>query len=106
MPVPEAVVTVRWPDGRVEDCWSPSLVVHDHLEAGRRYPVADFVARCVAAMDEADRRVRARYGFACTGAAATVASVGASASRHRADAEVEVVRVHPPLPADVGRGRT
>ncbi len=91
---------MRWPDGRVEECWSPSLVVHDHLEAGRRYTVADFVDRCTAAMAEADRRVRARYGFACTGAAATVEAVGASASRHAADAEVEVLRVHPPLPGE------
>lgn len=96
--MPEATVTVRWPDGRVEECWSPSLVVHDHLEAGRRYAVADFVDRCTTAMAEADRRVRARYGFACTGAAATTEAVGASASRHPADAEVEVLRVHPPLP--------
>ena len=35
--MPEMTFTVRWPDGRVEDCYSPSLVVHDHLQPGRRY---------------------------------------------------------------------
>jgi uncharacterized repeat protein (TIGR04042 family) len=95
-------VRVRWPDGRVEEHWSPSLVVHDHLSAGERYRVDDFVARCLAAMTEADRRVRARYGFACTGAAATVEAVGTSAERHRPDDVVEVLSVEPPLPPAEG----
>jgi hypothetical protein len=46
--------------------------------------------------------VRARYGFACTGAAATVEAVGTSAERHRPDDVVEVLSVEPPLPPAEG----
>ncbi|MEJ5913633.1 MSMEG_0570 family nitrogen starvation response protein [Pseudokineococcus sp. 1T1Z-3] len=99
--MPEARVRLRWPDGGEETCWSPSLVVHDHLTAGESYPVADVVARVRAAMDEADARVRARYGMACTGAAATAQGVAERAAGLRGEAAtglVEVLSVEPPLP--------
>jgi uncharacterized repeat protein (TIGR04042 family) len=95
--VPEARFVVRWPDGAQEEYWSPSLVVHDHLAAGR-YRVDDVVARTGAAMDEASDRVRARYGTACTSAAATAAAVRSRAAGHDGDALVEVLSVLPPLP--------
>lgn len=96
--MPEMTFTVRWPDGRVEDCYSPSLVVHDHLEAGARYTVGDFTARAVAALSLASERVRARYGFACTSAAASVERIQQSAAAYPTTGTVEVLSLHPPLP--------
>lgn len=90
--------TVRWPDGVVEDCYSPSLVVHDHLRPGARYTVADFLARSESAMEVASERVRARYGFACTSAAATSARLRTAASAFDPEQQVEVLRMEPPLP--------
>lgn len=63
-------VTVQWPDGTFEQCYSPSLVMHDHLSTGESYPLLDFVRRATTALDEASRRVQEKYGFACTSAAA------------------------------------
>lgn len=97
--MPELTFTLRWPDGRQADYYSPSLVVHDHLVTGGHYPVADLAARCSTAMREASDRVRAKYGFACTSAAETDAAVRADAARYSPDATVEVVRLWPPLPA-------
>lgn len=88
---------VRWPDGAVENCYSPSLVMHDHLTAGQSYSVAEFVDRSTAALSEASDRVRAKYGFACTSAAATTHQITTSASRYPSDAHVDVVSMHPPL---------
>lgn len=82
--------SVRWPDGEVQSLYSPSLVVTDHLSVGDTYPVADFVARTRTAMRIADERVRARYGFSCAGAAATLAEVERAAARHPSDAAVTV----------------
>lgn len=98
--MPEMTFTVRWPDGTVEDCSSPSLVVHDHLAERETYTVADFVGRAAAALKEAGERVRARYGFACTSAAATSAQVRRTASAFSPDQHVQVLRLHPPLPAN------
>ncbi|WP_354438358.1 MSMEG_0570 family nitrogen starvation response protein [Marmoricola sp. OAE513] len=90
--------TVRWPDGSVEECYSPSLVVHDHLEEGATYAVEDFVSRTVTALDLASARVREKFGFACTSAAATSEQVVRSAAFFSPDQPVRVLRMHPPLP--------
>lgn len=101
--MPELTFTLRWPDGRQAAYYSPSLVVHDHLTVGASYPVADVVRRCSAAMGEAAERVRAKYGFVCTSALETDAAVREAAARYAPDALVEVVLLHPPLPATTSR---
>ncbi|QDQ95285.1 MSMEG_0570 family nitrogen starvation response protein [Rhodococcus sp. WB9] len=66
--MPEMMFTVRWPDGSTQSCYSPSLVMHDHLVAGEDYTVADFLARTTTALTEASERVRAKFGMYCTSA--------------------------------------
>lgn len=96
--MPEMTFTVRWPDGRVEECYSPSLVVHDHLEPGTTYTVADFTGRATVALQTASDRVREKLGWACTSAAATQEQIAGSAASYGADELVEVLRLWPPLP--------
>lgn len=93
--MPEMTFDVRWPDGVAQQCYSPSLVVHDHLVAGSAYTVADFVARTDRAMAQASDRVRAKFGFACTSAAATAEAVQLAAARYAPDAEVRVLGMDP-----------
>ena len=97
--MPEMTFTVRWPDGAVHHCYSPSLVMHEHLDIGARYSVVDFRARATAALEEAAERVRARYGFACTSAAATAEDITRTATRFDDHSIVEVIDMQPPLPA-------
>ena len=66
--MPEMHFRVRWPHGLVQDCYSPSYVIEEHLAAGESYPVPAFVERVRAALEIASERVRARYGFACSSA--------------------------------------
>ena len=40
--MPEMRFHIRWPDGAVETCYSPSLVVKDFFSPGESYPLADF----------------------------------------------------------------
>jgi uncharacterized repeat protein (TIGR04042 family) len=105
--MPEMTFTVEWPDGSLQECYSTSLVMHDHLAAGESYSVSDFVHRVSAALNEASRRVREKYGFACTSAAAQRndiqdrAQAFASASDPRATGPAGMVRVlamEPQLP--------
>lgn len=96
--MPEMTVTVRWPDGTRDDCYSPSLVMHDHLRAGTDYSVADFTDRAIVALDEASERVRARFGVACTSAMATAAHIRTRAGLFAPDARVTVLAMEPPLP--------
>ncbi len=96
--MPEMTVTVRWPDGRVADCYSPSLVMHDHLAPGATYRVDDFTRRSQAALAEASERVRARYGFACTASAASFEQIRATTAGFAPADLVEVLDMQPPLP--------
>jgi uncharacterized repeat protein (TIGR04042 family) len=106
--MPEMTFTVEWPDGSFQECYSPSLVMHDHITTGESYPVPEFVRRVASALDEASGRVREKYGFACTSAAAqkeeiqgraqqfspdpSMASAGAEAA-----GRVRVLSMEPPL---------
>lgn len=96
--MPEMTFSVRWPDGNVEDHYSPSLVMHDHLDEGSTYTVADFTERSLRALDEASRRVQARFGFACTSAAASGEQIRQTAARFGSEQDVQVLRLHPALP--------
>ena len=95
--MPEMTFDVRWPDGRVQRCYSPSLVMHDYLTPGSDYSVADFVERSGRALDEASERVRAKFGFACTSAAETSARINSAATGFAPDAMISVVAMQPPL---------
>ncbi|AQT79476.1 hypothetical protein B1R94_09625 [Mycolicibacterium litorale] len=95
--MPEMTFAVRWPDGTVDHCYSPSLVMHDYLTVGARYPVPEFVSRSRAALDEATERVRAKFGFACTSAAATAADITSRAAGFHPHDQVEILDMQPTL---------
>ncbi len=77
--MPEMRFAIRWPDGTAESCYSPSLVIKDFFVPGESYPLDDFLARSRTAFNIASERVRAKYGFACTSAAAQLARIEAAA---------------------------
>jgi uncharacterized repeat protein (TIGR04042 family) len=100
--MPEMSVTVRWPDCRVEEHYSPSLVMHDYLRPGVTYTIEDFAWRARTALDEAGERVRARYGFHCPSAAESANRIEELAAACPPGATVEVLAMEPPLPRASG----
>lgn len=104
--MPEMTVSVRWPDGTRDDLYSPSLVMHDHLHAGTQYPVEEFTERAATALGIASERVRAKFGFACTSAAATLEHIRSAAARFDANAPVTVLAMQPPLPTSASDAPT
>ena len=64
--MPEMHFHVRWPDERIEACYSPSLVIKDHFVPGTTYALSDFRERSRVALTIAAERVRERYGFLCS----------------------------------------
>ena len=93
--MPEMHFRVRWPDGAVQRCNSPSTVVEDYLEAEGVYTVAYFVARSRQALEIADDRVRAKFGMGCTAATGQLAEITATADGHHADDRVTVEALIP-----------
>lgn len=79
--MPEMLFHIRWPDGDTEQCYSPSLVIKDHLTVGATYEVAEFMQRSRTALTVASDRVREKYGFACSRAMGQLAKLEAAAER-------------------------
>ncbi len=84
--MPETMFRVRWPDGVVETCYSPSTVIKTYFDVGRSYPLAEFVVLCRQGLRAASDRVRARYGGAgCSHAMAQLAAIEAKAEGQAGD---------------------
>ncbi len=93
--MPEMRFHVRWPDGRREACYSPSLVVRDFLMPGERYALDDFVEKTRTALTIASERVREKYGFACSSAMDQLARIEVAARRQAPDGHVTVESFEP-----------
>lgn len=79
--MPEMYARLRWPDGTTDRVYSPSLVLAEYLEEGTAYPLDEFRRRTRTALTEASDRVRARYGFPCSRAAASLAGIESRLAR-------------------------
>ena len=77
--MPEMRFRIRWPDGRQEACYSPSLVIKEFFAPGESYRLPDFLARSRDALTIASERVRARYGFPCSRALGQLGRIEAEA---------------------------
>ena len=93
--MPEMHFQVEWPDGRVDRCYSPSLVVREHLAVGASYPLREFVDRTRTALGIASERVRAKYGYACSAALDQLAAIERTAQGFAPAAQVRVIAFDP-----------
>ncbi len=83
--MPEMHFVVRWPDDTRMTCYSPSLVIGDHLAPATSYLMADFLARVRVALRIASERVEAKYGMPCVRAIDQLASIEATAATFAGD---------------------
>jgi uncharacterized repeat protein (TIGR04042 family) len=88
--MPEMHFVVRWPDGDETRCYSPSLVVRDYLEVGRVYALPDFMARSRTMLNIGSERVRAKFGYACSGALDQLGELETRAADYPPEAQVTV----------------
>lgn len=89
--MPEMRFVIRWPDGRRESCYSPSLVIRDHFREGVSYALDDFLSRARAALTIASDRVQAKYGRPCALALGQLARIEAAAAAFGASVGAEVL---------------
>jgi uncharacterized repeat protein (TIGR04042 family) len=88
--MPEMHFRVRWPDGAVETCYSPSLVIKDHFQPGETYSLDEFLARSRTALKIASDRVEAKYGFPCSRALGQLARIEGGCARFAAFPDADV----------------
>ena len=88
--MPETLFKVRWPDGAVETCYSPSTIIRDFYEVGRSYTLAEFLTASRQGLNAASDRVRMRYGSGCSRAMAQLAAIESRAKVLNENAAVKV----------------
>jgi len=88
--MPEMRFVIRWPDGRRESCYSPSLVIKEFFREGEHYPLQDFLARSRGALQIASQRVQAKYGHTCSRALGQLARIEATATQFEGQEDARV----------------
>lgn len=73
--MPEIHFTIQLPDGVRKTCYSPSSVVLKHFHPNQELTVMEFLHESRTALTEASERVRRKFGFACTAAAAQLEEI-------------------------------
>jgi uncharacterized repeat protein (TIGR04042 family) len=89
--MPEMYFRVRWPNGAVQRCYSPSTVIEEHFESGTEYAIGDFVEHARRAFGIASERVRAKYGFGCAVASQQLAEIESIAAAYADEPKARVV---------------
>ena len=91
--MPEVIFTVELPDGATKECYSPSSVVRRYFAKGEEMPLAEFVQRSRKALAEASERVRAKFGFGCSSAAAQLSEIEHWSQSYTQDAVIRIVSI-------------
>ncbi|MCH6259064.1 MSMEG_0570 family nitrogen starvation response protein [Puniceicoccaceae bacterium K14] len=91
--MPETPFTVELPDGTVRSCYSPSSIVRQYFATGDCLTVEDFVSKARSALNEASARVEAKFGFACSGASASLANIEGWSSDLKPDESIKIVNI-------------
>ncbi len=96
--MPEMTFSVRWPDGAVIDCYSPSTTISTYFQSGQSYSVSEFVDRAREALNVASERVRQRYGYTCSSALDQMGKIEEAQKRlpnHLREGKVLIINVEP-----------
>ncbi|MBF8668236.1 MSMEG_0570 family nitrogen starvation response protein [Pseudomonas putida] len=92
--MPAVIIHLRWPDGRETTTYSPSTTIHQHLQAGIRYPLAEFLERAESGLTAASERVKEVKGFYCSSAMDSLGGLRLQARAYTGDdPQVEVLEV-------------
>lgn len=91
--MPSVNFTIRLPDGATRECYSPSTIVRTYFQQGEEMTVSEFVSRSREALTEASERVRAKFGFYCTSAAAQISDIERFAQGQPPEGTVRIVSI-------------
>ncbi len=91
--MPEIHFTIELPDGVRKTCYSPSSVVLKHFRTGQELSVSEFRDQSRLALTEASERVRQRFGFSCTAAAAQIEAIEQFSKPFPPDSTIRILQI-------------
>jgi len=89
--MPEVYFTIQLPDGKTQECYSPSTVICQHFKKGDEMPIQEFVTRSRVALTEASERVRAKFGFGCGSAHSQIEAIHQLTHEYPLDGKVRIL---------------
>jgi len=92
--MPEVWFEVQWPDGSSNVCYSPSTAVERYIAAGRTYTIRTFLEAARPALEEASRRVEAKFGYRCSSADDQLQQIEEIAGRIGVESPGDVIIVY------------
>lgn len=66
--MPAVNIRLRWPNGQETNTYSPSTTIYQYLEAGKAYPITEFMRLAEDGLNAASERVKEVKGFYCSSA--------------------------------------
>jgi uncharacterized repeat protein (TIGR04042 family) len=95
--MPEMYFRLRWPDSAETSHYSPSLIIKDYFAPGEELELKVFLERARTALTIASDRVRAKYGFPCSQAGASLSSIEQRAApfQRQRDARITILEFSP-----------
>jgi uncharacterized repeat protein (TIGR04042 family) len=92
--MPEIHFQIKWSDGQLETCYSPSLIVKKYFVPNTEYTLEDFVNRSRTALNIASDRVLAKYGMPCSRALGQLRQIETTAATYQnlPDAKVQFIQ--------------
>lgn len=66
--MPAVTIRLRWPDGQESNTYSPSTRIYEYFDAGKSYPLSEFLQRAENGFNAASERVKQIKGFYCSSA--------------------------------------
>jgi len=91
--MPEIHFSIQWPDGEITRCYSPSTIVREYFSRDLTLTIEELVETSTRALGAAGDRVEAKYGFACTSAAAELRNIQVRAGSFSAEEKVTIVDI-------------
>jgi len=91
--MPETPFTVQLPDGTTRQCYSPSSIVRQYFSSGDELVVTDFLDKARTALTEASARVEAKFGYACSGATNSLATIESWSAQLKPSDSVKIIHI-------------
>ena len=91
--MPETPFTIKLPDGKKHHCYSPSSVVRQYFKTGDVLLNQEFLEKAEKALEEASDRVKSKFGFSCSAAMSSLATIQSLSSQYKADETIEILHI-------------
>ncbi len=91
--MPVTHVHIEWPDQETDQVYSPSSIIEDYFTVGATLCIDEFAKACNESLNEANGRVRQKFGFACTSAQAELHRISEKCKTYDATKRVKIIAI-------------